>query len=189
MARTPSSEAHEKVLNAAGDMITKHGVDGFSMDSVARLSGVSKATIYKHWPDKEALCLETAKRLAGVIPPLNSQNPRENLITFLEHLARRKKVPAWSRIWPRLMSYSINNPEFGRQLRQFLVEPQRLELRRILENAGRRGELIPDLDTDLSLSLLAGPIFHCAMLKSDVPASFVEHVVDAFWKAHRPHQG
>lgn len=75
MARTPSSEAHEKVLSAAGELIAKHGVNGFTMDSIARTSGVSKATIYKHWPDKEALCLETAKRLAGVIPSFGSESP------------------------------------------------------------------------------------------------------------------
>ena len=185
MARTQSLEAHEKVLSAAGVLIAEHGVNGFSMDSIARSSGVSKATIYKHWPDKEALCLETAKRLAGVIPSFDSGNSRDDLIALLQHLARRKKAPAWSRIWPRLMTYSINNPEFGRKLRRYLVEPQRLQLKRILESAGNRGELIPDLDTDFSLSLLTGPIFHCAMLRSDVSRSFVEEVVNTFWKAHK----
>jgi AcrR family transcriptional regulator len=185
MARTPSSEAHEKVLSAAGALIGERGVNGFSMDSIARLSGVSKATIYKHWPDKEALCLETAKRLAGVIPSFDSGNPREDLIALLQHLARRKKAPAWSRIWPRLMAYCVNNPAFGRRLKRYVVEPQRLQLKRILESAANRGELIPDLDTDISLSLLAGPIYHCAMLKTDVSQRFVEHVVNTFWKAHR----
>jgi AcrR family transcriptional regulator len=185
MARTQSLEAHEKVLSATGVLIAEHGVNGFSMDSIARSSGVSKATIYKHWPDKEALCLETAKRLAGVIPSFDSGNSREDLIALLQHLARRKKAPAWSRIWPRLMTYSINNPEFSRKLRRYLVEPQRLQLKRILESAGNRGELIPDLNADFSLSLLTGPIFHCAMLRSDVPRSFVEEVVNTFWKAHK----
>ena len=184
MARTPSSEAHEKVLSAAGTLIAECGVNGFSMDSVARSSGVSKATIYKHWPDKEALCLETAKRLAGVVPSFETGNPRQDLIALLQHLARRKKAPAWSRIWPSLMTYSINNPEFGRKLRRYIVEPQRVQLKQILEYAANRGELMPDLDTDFSLSLLAGPIFHCAMLKSDVSLRFIEHVVDSFWKSH-----
>jgi AcrR family transcriptional regulator len=133
MARTPSSQAHEKMLSAAGTLIGERGVNGFSMDSIARLSGVSKATIYKHWPDKEALCLETAKRLAGVIPSFDSGHPREDLIALLLHLARRKKAPAWSRIWPRLMAYCVNNPEFGRRLKRYLVEPQRLQLKRILQ--------------------------------------------------------
>jgi AcrR family transcriptional regulator len=185
MARTPSSEAHEKVLSAAGVLISERGVNGFSMDSVARLSGVSKATIYKHWPDKEALCLETAKRLAGIIPTFDSGHPQQDLIALLQHLARRKKAPAWSRIWPRLTAYCANNPEFSRRLKRYLVEPQRLQLKRILEHAADRGELVPDLDIDFSLSLLAGPIYHCAMLKSEVPQRFVEHVVNSFWKAHK----
>ena len=185
MARTLSSEAHEKILTATGALIGERGVNGFSMDSIARLSGVSKATIYKHWPDKEALCLETAKRLAGVIPDFDSGHPRQDLIGLLQHLARRKKAPAWSRVWPRLMSYCANNPEFGRKLKRYLVEPQRLRLKHILETAAEEGELVSGLDIDFSLSLLAGPIFHCAMLKSDVSRQFVEHVVNTFWKAHK----
>jgi AcrR family transcriptional regulator len=185
MARIPSLEAHEKMLSAAGALIGERGVNGFSMDSIARLSGVSKATIYKHWPDKEALCLDTAKRLADVIPSFDSGHPREDLIALLQHLARNEKGLAWSRIWPRLMAYCVNNPEFGRKLKRYLVEPPRRQLKHILESAGERGELIPDLDTDFALSLLAGPIFHCAMLKSEVSRQFVEDVVNTFWKAHK----
>ena len=184
MARTLSLEAHEKVLSAAGALIGERGVNGISMDAIARLSGVSKATIYKHWPDKEALCLETTKRLAGVVPDVDSGDPREDLIALLQHLAQRRKAPAWGRLWPRLMAYCAENPEFGRKLKRYLVEPQRLRLKRILESAAARGELVSGMDTDVSMSLLAGPIFHCAMLKSDVSRQFVEHVVNAFWKAH-----
>ena len=83
------------------------------------------------------------------------------------------------------MAYCANNPEFGRKLKRYLIKPQRLRLKQILESAVERGELVASLDADVSLSLLAGPIFHCAMLKSDVSRQFVEHVVDSFWKAHK----
>jgi AcrR family transcriptional regulator len=185
MARTLSSEAHEKVVSAAGALIGEGGVNAFSMDAIARLSGVSKATIYKHWPDKEALCLETAKRLAGVIPAFDCGDPRQDLIALLQHLARRRNAPAWSRVWPRLMAYCGNNPKFGRKLKRYLIKPQRLRLKQILESAVERGELVAGLDADFSLSLLTGPIFHCVMLKSNVSRHFVEHVVDSFWKAHK----
>ena len=49
MARTPSKEAHEKVLKAVLPLIGERGVEGTSMDSIAAAAGVSKATVYKHW--------------------------------------------------------------------------------------------------------------------------------------------
>ena len=55
MPRTRSASAHQKVLKAALELVAEHGIDGTSMDAVARESGVSKATIYKHWADKETI--------------------------------------------------------------------------------------------------------------------------------------
>jgi AcrR family transcriptional regulator len=186
MPRTRSSEAHERVLNAAGELIAEVGIGGLSMDAVARSSGVSKATIYKHWADKEALCLETAERLIGVLPDFDTSDPRADAAAFLQYLAQRRKAPAWCRIWPRFMSYSIGNAGFGRALKKYSIEPQRAQLSHILKRAADRGELRSDLDIDMSLSLLVGPIVHSGFLKLNVPPDFVDKVVDVFWKAHAP---
>ena len=58
MVRQRSEEAHRKVVHAAIRLFAKQGIDATSMDSIADASGVSKATIYKHWEDKDALALE-----------------------------------------------------------------------------------------------------------------------------------
>jgi len=66
LARTRSASAHQRVLNAAVELVAERGVDATSMDAIADCSGVSKATIYKHWPDKEALMLEMMAQMAGI---------------------------------------------------------------------------------------------------------------------------
>ncbi|HVW86443.1 MAG TPA: helix-turn-helix domain-containing protein, partial [Bryobacteraceae bacterium] len=65
MARTPSKEAHDKVLAAAIRLIAERGIEGTSMDAIASASGVSKATVYKHWANKEALLIEVVKSFSG----------------------------------------------------------------------------------------------------------------------------
>ena len=55
MTRGLSERAHQKVLEAATELFAQRGIDGTSLDAIAAASGVSKATIYKHWMDKEAL--------------------------------------------------------------------------------------------------------------------------------------
>ena len=64
MARTPSLQAHASVLAAALELFCERGIDTTSMDAIAEKSGVSKATIYKHWADKAALCLDVLARSA-----------------------------------------------------------------------------------------------------------------------------
>ena len=66
MARSRSTEAHEKVLNAALALFAERGIETTSMDAIAQASGVSKATIYNHWADKEALLLEVMLMVNGL---------------------------------------------------------------------------------------------------------------------------
>ena len=66
MARPRSIAAHRKVLDAALNLFAERGIDATSMDAIAEASGVSKATIYKHWREKDELCLEALGYLHGV---------------------------------------------------------------------------------------------------------------------------
>src|SRR5579872_6359164 len=66
MPRSRSESAHKKVIDAALETVAARGVDAASMDAIAAQSGVSKATIYKHWANKEALLLEMMATLAGL---------------------------------------------------------------------------------------------------------------------------
>jgi AcrR family transcriptional regulator len=81
MARTRSASAHRKVLEAALALVAERGEEGASMDSIAELSGVSKATVYKHWSDKEALILEMLADLHGlhIFPQFNSADTRADM--------------------------------------------------------------------------------------------------------------
>jgi hypothetical protein len=65
MVRPRSIEAHEKVLNAALALFAERGIEATSMDAISQASGVSKATIYNHWADKEALLLEVMLMVNG----------------------------------------------------------------------------------------------------------------------------
>jgi AcrR family transcriptional regulator len=185
MARPRSTQAHESVLKAALTLIAERGIEGASMDAIARLSGVSKATVYKHWSSKEELCLEAICRLNGEMPVFASGNPRADAIELLRFLARIRK-PEMGQIWPRIAGYAASNPEFGKAWRAHLMEPRRAELTRLLQQAVEQGELRADLDADLAMDLLIGPVMHRRFMNADVPADIPERVVDAFWRAHAP---
>ncbi|MFC3095359.1 TetR/AcrR family transcriptional regulator [Alteromonas sediminis] len=55
--RPKSREKREAILRASVELFLKHGVKETSMDEVARLSGVSKQTIYSHYKNKDSLFL------------------------------------------------------------------------------------------------------------------------------------
>jgi TetR/AcrR family transcriptional repressor of mexJK operon len=61
----------EQILVAACDLFLEHGFDAVTMDMVTRVSGVSKATLYVHFANKEALfeavLTDEAKRVTDTI--------------------------------------------------------------------------------------------------------------------------
>src|SRR5665213_2019778 len=186
MSRSPSLQAHESVLKAALDLIANKGIDGTSVDDIARKSGVSKATIYKHWSSKEALCLEAISRLKCEFPSFNSGDPRSDITELLRHLAVSHKPEAFSKIWPRVISYAESNPAFGDAFRARISDGRRAQLDALLQSAVARGELRPIVDADLAMDLLFGPIMYHRFMQAGVPADLPKRVVDSFWRLNAP---
>ncbi|MEV8319776.1 helix-turn-helix domain-containing protein [Streptomyces sp. NPDC059900] len=56
-ARASSDRKRSAILSAARDLFLQHSVDRVSMDTVAAQAGVSKATVYSHFGDKQRLFL------------------------------------------------------------------------------------------------------------------------------------
>lgn len=53
--RPKSSEKHGAIVSAARSLFTQEPYERVNLDAVAAAAGVSKATIYSHFPNKEAL--------------------------------------------------------------------------------------------------------------------------------------
>jgi AcrR family transcriptional regulator len=190
MSKPRSARAHGQVLDAALKLFAARGIDATSMDAIALASGVSKATIYKHWPDKDALCLEAMTYLHGgdqPRPTFDSGDVRADLVAFLSYQPRPQSADLKLRIMPHLMAYAARNPSFAETWRERVFEPPRVQLSQLLERAIACGQLPCSLDRDLALALLLGPMMYCHVLKrlqGAIPENLPEQVVAAFWKAH-----
>lgn len=61
-----ASEARtEAILDAAQELILKHGLRGTSMEAIARQAGIAKPTLYAYFPDKPAVFTALVERLIG----------------------------------------------------------------------------------------------------------------------------
>jgi AcrR family transcriptional regulator len=163
MVRPRSSEAHQKVIDAALDLFAERGIDAASMDAIARASGVSKATIYNHWEDKEALLLEVmlyVNGLDGDPEDVDSGDLSRDLATVLNRRPPQQFEAARDRMMPTLIAYSAVHPKFGAAWRRRVMEPPRKCLKRILCRGMERGLLPASLDLEISMALLLGPMLY-----------------------------
>jgi AcrR family transcriptional regulator len=192
MPRPRSEEAHLKVLEASLRLFAEQGIDATSMDAVAAESGVSKATIYKHWPDKDALALEVLVwlyRLDEFPGPIEHKNLREALIAALSYQPVEDRSKERERIMPHLIAYSARNVAFGKAWRSKALSRHSILLKQVLESAIERGELNTGLPMDTAIALLFGPmmyrkIFVAHSRDEKPPAEFVEEIVDSFIRSY-----
>ena len=70
--RPRSAETTNAILQSAYSLMATTGLAATSIDAVARDSNVSKMTIYKWWPSREALLIDAFLHHASVMLPLPS---------------------------------------------------------------------------------------------------------------------
>jgi AcrR family transcriptional regulator len=76
--RPRSIETSNAILESAYALMASTGLAATTIDAVARHSGVSKMTIYKWWPSREALLIDAFLRHAAQmlpLPPASSGSP------------------------------------------------------------------------------------------------------------------
>jgi AcrR family transcriptional regulator len=192
MVRPRSAQAHEKVLDAAAELFAERGIDATSMDAITEASGVSKATIYKHWPDKDTLALEVLVHLFGLDqepPVFDSGNFRADLIAQLRCEPAPEHKPLREKMMPHLIAYASRNKEFGVAWRNRAVEPGRVALACLIRRGQKRGVLKRGIDPEVGIALLLGPMiygkfFLTRKLCRKCPENLEEHAVDAFLAAY-----
>ncbi|HEX3892815.1 MAG TPA: TetR/AcrR family transcriptional regulator [Terracidiphilus sp.] len=190
MARPRSPEAHDKVIRAALDLFAERGIDATSMDAIAQASGVSKATIYNHWSDKEALLMEVMELIHGLnreLEDIDTGDIRRDLTIVLTRRPPDEFDEVRTRLMPAMIAYSAVHTAFGAAWRHRVMEPPRTSILKILERGKKRGQLRGDLDLEVAVSLLLGPILYTHIFQKErLPKApdIGPKAAEAFWRAH-----
>lgn len=190
MTRTRSPQAHDKVLRAALDLFAERGIEAASMDAIARASGVSKATIYNHWSDKEALLMEVMAMIHGLDrSPENSDTGDicRDLTTVLTRRPPDEFDALRNRLTPSLIAYSAHHREFGSAWRHRVLQPARQAITRIVRRGIRQG-LLRKVDIEVAIALLLGPALYTHIFNKDQPHKKPDigpHAAQSFWHAYR----
>jgi AcrR family transcriptional regulator len=190
MARPRSAQAHRKVVDAAVQLFSERGIDATSMDAIAEASGVSKATIYKHWPDKDSLCLEVMGYLHGLDeepPVFDSGDFRTDLIAQLQYQPAADRQALRDKMTPHMIAYASRNRVLGAAWRARVVEPARVALANMLKRGEKRGVLRRGIDPEIGIALLLGPMIYrhvfTRKLGQKGPKDLEVQVADAFLAA------
>ena len=178
--RPRSERARQAILRAAADLLLDEGTAQVSMDAVAERAGVSKATIYRWWPSKERLALDALLEWAATgSSPRDTGSLRSDLLALVRPWVREIRRRRFARVIAALLTEAHSDPAFAEDYRRHFVEQRRAPMRAAFERAIARGEAPADLDVEVALDLIYGPIYH-RLLHGHAPLTdrFATSVID-----------
>jgi AcrR family transcriptional regulator len=155
----PRSERAEKaIIEATLDLLVEEaGVAGMSIEAVAARAGVGKTTIYRRWPNKEALIVDALAALKAPLPELHGRSVREDLIALARAVRSDRGDRRIDCLWNVVGSWH-KHPELARKLRRDVIEPRCEVIRGVLRRGIETGEVRPDLDVEMALPMIVGAV-------------------------------
>ena len=179
--RPRNAQADLDIIQAVFDLLSSGlSAAALSIEAVAAKAGVGKATIYRRWPNKEALLVDAIATMKGPLPEPVGESVRDDLVMLVSAM-RNKRMEHYGKVTACLLPEIAKSPEM-RRIHQSVVEPRREVTRGVLRRGIETGELRADLDVELTLLMLSGPTIaqHIMTWNPQVrDDNFAEALVDA----------
>jgi AcrR family transcriptional regulator len=147
------------VLATAFELLSEGGVASFTVDEVARRSGVAKTTIYRHWPTREALVIDACSRMIAQQETPDTGSLEGDVTAILVEIAHLLQTANWSFVLPSIVDTAERDPEFA-EIHSRIQRGHTAPLREVLQRAAGRGELSAHVNVSTIVAALLGPLFY-----------------------------
>jgi AcrR family transcriptional regulator len=158
--RPRSERAHRAILQATLELLSESGYRAMTMEEVQRRAGVGKATIYRRWRSKEELVVETISALSAEIAAPDMGSLAGDFAALSDAVVVSAQATGLEVLMPRLLVEVAGEPELHAIFSAQLVEPRRDAMRTVLARAQARGEIRADVDVEVAIDLLVGPVIY-----------------------------
>ncbi|HET6524429.1 helix-turn-helix domain-containing protein [Sphingopyxis sp.] len=156
-ARTDDNSTQERILRAAYDCFEQYGIAKTTIENIASRAKVSRPTVYKYYPSKDAILDEISVRETWRV---NSEVRRrlvrsDDFADFLTDTLLLVIRLANENIYIRRMVESIEFQESVISPSSLMQQLQRTWWTNLFEQARARGEIAADLEIDEIIYWLA----------------------------------
>jgi AcrR family transcriptional regulator len=158
--RPRSDAAEAAVLDATMALLRETPVGQLTIEAIAREAGVGKPTIYRRWPNKNAVVVEAAFRSVAeqLEVPVTG--------TVLDALLARVDTAVSlmnsrvGQVLAELIGEGQSDPETLASVNERFMRVRRDSTARLIERGKQSGEFDPAIDVELALDLIYGPLYY-----------------------------
>ncbi|MFV2116148.1 TetR/AcrR family transcriptional regulator [Micromonospora sp. LOL_025] len=190
-----SETARRAILAAAFDLVGEVGYTRLSIEGIAAAAGVGKQTIYRWWPSKGALLFDAFLALTtdggqdgggGALP--DTGDLAADLKLVLRAIVDELNDPRYDLPMRALHTEIVHDPALAADYAQRLDGPMRELKKERLRAARRAGQLAEDVDLDVAVDLLFGPVLNRWLQRTGaLTHEYADQVVDTAVRGLRRH--
>ncbi|MGI5170557.1 TetR/AcrR family transcriptional regulator [Spirillospora sp. CA-253888] len=187
-ARRRSDDRTETIMKAALELAREVGYAKLSMEAVAARAGAGKDTLYRRWPSKGMLFLDSLlllNRQALDYPDTGDilADLRRQIHAAVDLLAS----PPWGPLYQALVGEAQHNPSVAAGLNERFIRPQAERTIARLKTAQDQGQISPDFDLELAMAILSGPLyFQLLITQQPLTHQYVDRVLNALFAGMGP---
>jgi AcrR family transcriptional regulator len=186
----PRNAATEKaILTASYDLLLETGFSAVTVEKIAERAKVSKATIYKWWPNKAAVVMDGFLSAAmSRLPVPDTGSVIEDIVIQVTNLARFL-TSREGKVINELIAEGQFDSKLAEEYRLRYFNPRRLDSRHILERGVQRGELKQDVELEICIDLIYGPLFYRLLVTGEkLDEAFIKILVTYAFEGIQQHK-
>ncbi|MFI9846162.1 TetR/AcrR family transcriptional regulator [Nonomuraea sp. NPDC051941] len=171
--RPRDPETDTAILNAALELFVERGVEGTSIEQIAKRAGVGKLTVYRRWSTKEDLLAQAIERwVSDEVTPsaadVSALPPQAIVEHILPAAAEMAASPDFRALVARIMGSAVSHPSLMAVYWRHYILPRRELAAAMLRRAQLDGMVAPDADLDVLIDMMAGAVTY-RVLQPDPP--------------------
>ena len=151
------------VLEAAAELLGECGFGRTSIEAISERSGVARSTIYRHWPERNDLLLESIGKQVETTDTTDTGDLRADLIRLYSHLGSMLNNEVTRSMVASFVAEASRDPELA-ALNSKFTKARRDASSGLIAKAVERGDLPANTDSDQMAEDLAGGIFFSGLI-------------------------
>lgn len=184
----PRSEAVDHaILDAFNQLLLAQSYAAISMSALAQAAKVSKASVYRRWPNKAALAVDLLSRLAlAQQKPFIADSYRDQLILAMKGL-RAMLCSDYAEVIVVVIGEAQRDETLRERFLNHFLKPVQTVGDAYLDLAIERGEVRADVDRDMIFDQLFGTFYYRILVAhTGIDDAVLVQIVDGVMKQLSP---
>lgn len=187
IGRPRETRTDRSILTATIKLIAERGIQDVRTEDVAQRAGVGKGAIYRRYRSKDDLITAAVAELVSDIAIPDTGSTRADVLGLMRGAVAVYTDPTAAGVMPSIVGEMARRPELARVVRAAFLSGRRSALREVLERGIARGDLGGDMDLELALDVLGGPLFYRLLITGGpIDERLAENVTELILRGFAP---